>query len=285
MSEVNAALPGGLWIDGVCHREAVLRPLCGGDEAFLFETGEASLPAHRTTALLARCTTRLGPLEPVTADSVRALTVGDREALLLQLRRLTLGERLACVLTCPNAACGKKMDLELKVEDLLLPPYPIRDGERHETTVGDNGASFTVRFRAPTGADAEAVASVARTDLQAAVDELLRRCVHEVRREGGQPVVGLPPAVAHALPARLGEVDPQAELMLNLTCPECDQGFSALFDTGAYFFQEIAGGIGQLYRDIHALAFHYHWSEAEILRMTRPKRQRYLGLLAEALGG
>ncbi|MGH7392800.1 MAG: DUF6760 family protein [Candidatus Rokuibacteriota bacterium] len=38
-----------------------------------------------------------------------------------------------------------------------------------------------------------------------------------------------------------------------------------------------------LYRDVHALAWHYHWSEREILTLPREKRRRYLGLLAQAL--
>ena len=29
------ALPGGCWLDGSCHREAVMHPLTGADEAFL----------------------------------------------------------------------------------------------------------------------------------------------------------------------------------------------------------------------------------------------------------
>ena len=72
--------------------------------------------------------------------------------------------------------------------------------------------------------------------------------------------------------------------MLNVTCPECQKSFSALFDVGTYFFQEVAAGIQRLYRDVHLLAFYYHWGEAEIMRMTCKKRQRYLSLLTEALG-
>ena len=36
--------------------------------------------------------------------------------------------------------------------------------------------------------------------------------------------------------------------------------------------------------EIHVLALHYHWSEAEILGLPSPKRQRYLALLAQHLG-
>jgi hypothetical protein len=68
-------LPGGLWLDGVCHQEVGLRPLTGDDEAFLLETGESLFPVQQTTALLARCLTHLGPLTPVTPDTVRLRTV------------------------------------------------------------------------------------------------------------------------------------------------------------------------------------------------------------------
>src|SRR5215217_7748398 len=139
-STTTIGLPGGLWLDGVRHREAALCPLSGDDEAFLLETSGALLPVQRTTALLARCTRRLGPLSPVAAETVASLTAGDREALLLHLRRLTLGERLQCVLGCPNPGCGERLDLDLRVSDLLVPPYP-HAREWYETTIAENGGN------------------------------------------------------------------------------------------------------------------------------------------------
>jgi hypothetical protein len=35
--------------------------------------------------------------------------------------------------------------------------------------------------------------------------------------------------------------------------------------------------------EVHVLALHYHWSEAAILALPSPKRQRYLGLLSRHL--
>ena len=46
---------------------------------------------------------------PATAGAVRALSVGDREALLLHLRLATLGERIDCVAGCPDPACGERL--------------------------------------------------------------------------------------------------------------------------------------------------------------------------------
>src|SRR4051812_22660841 len=123
MESLEVTLPGGCSTDQGWIRLAVLRPLSGQDEAFLSEASAGLSPAARTTALLARCLTRLGPLAPVSAAAVRGLTTGDREALLLQLRRLTFGERMSCLVACPRPDCGEQLDLELSVADLLVPPY------------------------------------------------------------------------------------------------------------------------------------------------------------------
>jgi hypothetical protein len=281
-STVTVPLPGGYWLDGVCHREVGLRPLTGKDEAFLLDRGQSLLPAQRITAVLARCLTHVGPLHPVTSEVVRQLTLGDREALLLHLRRLTLGDHLPCVLSCPQPECGQRMDLDLTVSELLLSVYPYPRAV-HEATVMEQGTSYRVRFRLPTGADQEAASSLACTDTPAAVELLLHRCVECVLGTDEQPLATIPMAVASELPAMMAELDPQAELMLNLVCPGCSHGLSTLFDTAAYFFQEVARRMMHLYREVHLLAWHYHWSEAAILAMTGQKRRLYLGLLADTL--
>jgi hypothetical protein len=275
-------LPGGLWLDGMRHEEAVLRPIDGDDEAFLLETEESLLPAQRTTALLSRCLARLGPLSPVAPETAASLTAGDREALLLNLRRLSLGERLQCVVNCPEPHCGERLDLDLRVSDLLLPPY-LHTRERYETTIAENGDAYHVRFRLPTGAYQEEAAALVRSDPQAAADLLLRRCVEGVVTEDGRGVEDLPPVIVDRLPAVMAELDPQAELVLNLACPACDDVFSALFDAAAYLFQELDDRTRHIYGEVHLLALYYHWSEAEIMDMTPRKRRLYLDLLAGAL--
>lgn len=275
-------LPGGLWLGGVHHRHAELRPVAGADEALLAEERSAS-PARRVTRLLGRCLRRIGELEPVGEEAVRALTVGDREALLLHLRRMTLGEAMPCVLACPD--CGEKLDLELRVGDLLLPPY---DEARSswEATVEEDGRWYLVRFRLPAGGDQEAAADcVDREGAEAAAALLLRRCVESVEDEEGRPVEDWPAVVARELPARMAELDPQAEISLDLACPACGRRFSALFDTASYFLGELAGDPARLFRQVHSLALHYHWSEPEILALTPRRRRVYLDLLAEALSG
>ena len=273
---IPITLPGGLWVDGVCHRQAFLRPLSGADEEFLLDAGDGLLPAQKTTALLSRSVTQLGTLAPLTAEAARSLTVGDREALLLHLRRVTLGERLPCVVACPASGCGQKMDVDLTASELLLPPY--RTEPAYERPIAVNGETRPIRFRLPTGADQEEAAAAARRDPPAAVKLLLERCVD------GEGIERSIPEIAAQVGQAMSELDPQAELDISLTCPACGHSFSTLFDTASYFFQELAVRARHLYREVHLLALHYHWSEPEILSLTPRRRGLYLEMLSDALG-
>ncbi|HMC03471.1 MAG TPA: hypothetical protein VKI23_05050, partial [Cellulomonadaceae bacterium] len=115
----RVAIPHGVMRDGALIRELRLTPVAGDDQAFLLDTAESLTPGERANVLLERC---LDEDEPATL--VSSLVAGDREALLLQLRRLTLGETLDCVLTCAAPGCGERMELELRVGELLVDAYP-----------------------------------------------------------------------------------------------------------------------------------------------------------------
>lgn len=281
MEFAEVELPGGIRLEGSWRRDAVLRPLAGRDEAFLLQEGRALTPAARTTAVLARCLSRIGSVSRVTPDISRSLIIGDREALLLHLRRLTLGEKISCLLKCP--ACAEKLDLDLEVSELLLPPYgPATDA--HEMSVPTDDGSYRVRFRLPNGADQEQAAAVVAAAPESAAELVLGRCVQDIVDERtGEPAQPIPAAVADAVIKKMAELDPQAEILLDLVCPACGGSFGTSFDIGDYFYREFCGRERDLHREIHLLAFHYHWSEREILRLTRRKRLIYLDLLSSAL--
>lgn len=277
----QVTLPNGYWIDETHYRNAELRTLTGLDEEFFAESSSITFPATRITNLLTRCITRMDGVKEVTDDVVGRLTVGDREALLLHLRRLTRGEQMQCILNCPQADCNELMDIELSVSDLLQPTY-----QKPEPVYGDTVESadrkFRVRFRLPTGIDQEAAALKAGTDVQAGGELLLRRCVETVF-DDEDIEIEWSYEILKDLPTKMARLDPQAELILNLTCPICKESFSTLFDTGAYLLQEITSTSDDLYYQIHLLALHYHWSESEILSMNISKRHRYINLLLDSL--
>lgn len=283
MNPVAITIPSGYSTDGRHWREAHVRPLTGEDQIFLTEGCEGLLPAQWVTEVLTRCVTRLEPNEPVTRGAIRSLTVGDREALLLHLRRLTLGRRLRCLFTCPAPECKEKLEVDIDTADLLLPPYGEAAQEHEFTIRQEGGGSIVVRFRLPTGADQEAAAMVASTDVAGAAELLIRRCVRSITSSDGNPVDKFPDSLSAQLSDRMAELDPQAENTLHLACPVCGAAFSAIFDTASYLIQELEAEVRHLYREVHLLAYHYHWSATEIFGMSTGKRRKFLRLLEEEL--
>ncbi len=284
MEAIEVLLPTGFAVGNKWYRNAGIRPLNGTDEETMREIAQVLLPVKRITILLTRCLTNLGPKTAINFDDVYSLTVGDRDALLLLLRRLIYGDKIQSVLTCPIVSCVKKMDLELTIGDILVPPNQ-NAREVYERAISENGTTYNVKFRLPTGADQVEAAKLAFHDPDAASNLMLLRCIQEVKREDAKIRIknNPPKVVAEALPKIMTELDPQAEILLDMTCPSCNQSFTANFDIGDYLFRELINHSQQLYHEVHVLALHYHWNERDILNMPRAKRQIYLNLLAETL--
>ncbi len=276
----RASVPGGLWLDGAdaCRRDFALRPVSGADEMFLLDSENAALPGERATALLDRCL--------VGADGVAArLSIGDREALLLQLRRMTLGDHMDCTQICPEPDCAERMEFTLSTTQLLHAPYE-HSRPVHELKDVVAGHTYLAHFRAPTVDEVDRAARVARVDPERAGAELLRCCVSAVTRDSVEVGLdALPSPTLKRLDAAIAEIDPQAETELALTCPACGVAFSATFECATYFLSELAARARHLLHDVHTLASYYHWSESDILALTPGRRDRYIAKIAESLSG
>lgn len=268
---VPIVLPHGFWADGAHSRDAALRELTEAEQLFLSEECQALPSATWTTEALSRCVTRLGPVSEPDREAIRALTVGDRDALLLHLHSLCFGRVLRCQVRCPAEGCGETLELSLPVQDLLLPAYPDWAKEHEIVVAGTN--SSRVRFRLPTGADHEAAAELAQIDLASAVTALVKRCV--VAADGAVASTSL----EQMLSARMAELDPQAELLLQANCPGCGHVLRARLDMASFLRQRIEERMEILHHEVHQLAFHYHWSARDILELGARNRQRYLRFL------
>jgi hypothetical protein len=278
MQLVPVTLPNGYEAGGAWSRTVWLRPWCGTDEIFITGIDTAMLaPAARTTALLSRCVYLAEGTRRAGRAFVRDLAAGDREALLLHLRRVTLGDRLSCVLSCRT--CGSLMDLELKVHELLVAPYES-EGVLHEARVVTEAGTMRVRFRLPCGADQEAVVALARRDPVTAARAVVERCVDQIADAATGEARPLSEEVVDRIAEAMAERDPQAELLLNAACPGCGARATAVFDPTSYVHQEISQHVDTLLRQVHVLASHYHWSELQILRLTWRRRRKYLDLIA-----
>ena len=188
------------------------------------------------------------------------LSVGERDAVLVELRELTFGPSLPAVVACPS--CSEQLEIELAADDLRE-----EGGSPDEIELGLEG--HRVRFRPPTAGDLVEVARVADVEEGRAV--LLRRCVLE-----GE----ISPEVEAAVAARMAEADPGAWIELALACPECGNEWTAPFDIVSFLWEEIGACARRLVRDVHALASAYGWRESEVLALSAARRSAYLELVA-----
>lgn len=285
MESVEIILPTGFPNGNQWSQHAGLRPLCGADELFLRESAPHLFQVEKNSLLLSRCVTHLGNNSKLDYENIRDLTIGDRDALLFHLRRISYGEKIQSILTCPHEDCKKKMDLEFLVDHVLVPISNERKNIFHET-ISNNGVTYRLKFRLPTGRDQEYLAkSVSNNNFDLAAELLLKRCIIEMSIKDGlkSDLENLPMAVKETLTKKMSQHDPQAEILLNLTCPSCHQPFTAPFDIGSFIFNELMEKSQQLYREIHILASHYHWSETEILNLSHNRRHTYLKLLSESM--
>ncbi len=268
LSGMTMRLPVGVWVEGVRYREASLRALSGSDEETIGDASSWPSPAARVTALLTAAVMRIGALAPIDVEQIRALTVLDRDAVLIALRQRLFGDRIQSTIICPNAECGKPIDLDFRLSDL---PVPDRSGDtrRYEFTI--DGRS--VAYRLPDGGDQEAAAGLVGTAVDQAEQIILRRCVENFDELSADQVA--------ALHAEMARRDPQLDDEFDAHCPECGRDFGVHFDIQDFLLREISGTRLQLYRQVHTLAWYYHWSEAEILAMPFQKRHIYLDLLSD----
>ena len=261
MPTAEAILPHGVWRDRAHHRSASLHWPGEREERALVEKTSELLPAERVSELISRQV----EVEGITGEGLaRELTAGDRAACVLHLRQLAVGDALVCVFPCPKDDCGEQLELELSVSDLLVDP-----AEEPATTHELELAEGRVRFRLPIGSDEERAARRALDDPAAAADELLAACVLEAPEPQSQ-------ALRERVPASMAELDPQADLTLAFSCPECERRGVVPFDPASFFFAELEARAEELEGDVHTLAAGYGWSEEEILSLPRARRRRYV---------
>jgi hypothetical protein len=286
----SGMLPGGyLDPNGALHREFELASLTGHEEEMLAQTRRRET-ASLVTAVLARGVRRIGDVAPVTEDVARELLVADRHYLLLKLRQSTFGDMVRADVFCPWPDCGRRVSLQFAIDDVPVEAAseraPMHTLALSSDACASDAAWREIAFRLPNGGDQEAVSPLLAENEAHALSELLHRTVQRIGPflpPGRERIAALSPLARAEIEAEMERLAPKIEQSLETGCPECDRTFSVPFDLHRLFFGELRTDSDVLYRQVHYLAYHYHWSEREIMGMSRDKRLKYIELLGEEI--
>jgi hypothetical protein len=246
---------------------------CPSDHELLtaWEQGLGRPPVERALALLASASQHEG------FESLAELSIGQRDARLLDLRESLLGPQLVCIDDCPD--CGARVELDLSAADVRAwPCSDWRPDESGRFQFETDGIEF--RFHTVTSRDL-ALSASGRSAIGAAVRQLLKRCVISIRKEGRElSFDDVPESALEALTSAMAEADPQADVQVGVACPACGSRWATPLNIDAYFWAELDEWARRLLRDVHDLAVAYGWSERDILAMSARRRRLYLEVLA-----
>jgi len=240
-----------------------MAPLPAGEMVRLWEQGRGQHPVDRALTLLEAADPRRPRAELAT------LRLGERDRRLLQLRQEVFGDPIDAQADCPN--CGQRLEIAATVSQFLVADI---DGPAPSSVVVEIG-ELVVEVRAANSRDF--AAAVACGDVEKARRTLLERCVLQAGSgdDSVEPAM-LPDEVAAEVSRVLSELDPQANILLDLRCPACDGEWQQPFDIGAFLWGEVAGRARRLLLDVHTLAWAYGWSEREVLALSDARRRFYL---------
>jgi hypothetical protein len=228
-----------------------------------WEAGAEASPVERAVAVAAYAAPP--------GEAVGEWTIGQRDGLLLDLQAAAFGREIELVTSCP--ACDEALELAFDAAEVHSAFGEA--GVEHE--LEDPAGGVRLAFRLPSSADLLAVVGLA--DVDAARRALAERCIVRAERDGG-PVAAreVPETALDALAARAAELDPQADLELALACAECGHRWSTRFDVADHVWRSLDVRAHALMGEVAALGAAFGWTEAEVLRLPRGRRRRYLEL-------
>lgn len=240
--------------------------LSGMDVVRIWEAGHWERPVNRALAILAVA------FPDRSRDDNACLSLRERDALLLSVRRQLVGPRLESVADCPS--CDAPLEFSLDSDDLDLGVGDEPDDRVLDLTTD----GVTLLYRLPNTADLAAIASA--SDVASARATLIERCVVSASRGSADiPPGELDDQVLGALEQALDARDAASEIRIDLTCPECGYHWAVMLDIAAYFWTELSAHARRLLREVDTLARAYGWREADILTMSAARRQLYLDMV------
>jgi hypothetical protein len=197
------------------------------------------------------------------SDELALLPLGERNALLLELRAALFGPRMEGFAICPEC------DAEL---ELIVDPHALAQGLRSGPAEGSEeiGGYY---MRPVNSLDLMASSHAAGEEQARGI--LLARSLglegHELAQLGESDAV---------LAERFDRVNAAAEIRVRLECAVCRSRPVLDLDVARFLLREVAAAARRLMAEIHELASAYGWSEAAIASMSAVRRAAYLEMLS-----
>jgi len=245
VESVRITLPCGLFHEDKLHKDAEIIPMTGKVRKLIARPEVRQNPAKVIDTLLSECLYSVGPITRIRRDVIDRLFLGDRDFLIMEIRKISLGKIVTAQLQC---SCGAKLAVAIDLEREV----PIKTVESvKDLKIDENSITFVVEneelninavFRLPTGVDQHAIAPLYRKNPIAANYALYQLCLLEWN---GKPKNELLPEFFDTLSLRvIDHIDeifmenmPGPDMRVPVDCIECGNELMVSMESSDFLFR------------------------------------------------
>lgn len=237
-------LPAGLVKDGAIHRDAEVVPMTGLTRKAIAREDIRSSPHKITSVMILQCLRRIGSITNLGGKVLDEMLVGDRDFLMLEIRRVSMGNDINATVECEK--CKNKIDVKFSIDELEVVKlkdgdYEMKDGVRvFRITNADPRIDVLCRF--PNGADQQIMAPILSKNPVEAMFKLYACCVLEWNGKAGpfEPrfFESLSVSVLDKFEGAFNEKLPGPLLKQLVPCPVCTADIEFTFAGSDFFFRQ-----------------------------------------------
>lgn len=242
---VRVELPIGFLHEGKLLTSAEIVPMTGRVRKVIARPEVRQNPARVIDTLLMECVRSVGTLGRPKKSLIEAMFLGDRDFLIMEIRRISLGKDVHSTLTCDS--CNEKMSMTVD----LTRDVPVKKLKEIEYTIEGNKVVFTLKdpvlkidakFCLPTGAHQNSVANLYRKNPIEANYALYQSCLIEWN---GTPSSELVPNFFDSQPLPVIDfIDenfmatlPGPDMRVPVNCVACNNEMTVTMESSDFLFR------------------------------------------------
>jgi len=242
---VAVELPCGFVHEDEVFTKAQIIPMTGRIRKLIARPQNRQNPASVIDTLLTQCVTSIGTITRVNKNVTDCLFLGDRDFLVMEIRKLSLGADVNTQLQCDN--CGAKLGMTLNLER----DVPVTKMKDKEIEVVEGDAVFSLvdeilkldlKFRLPRGIDQHHIAPLYRKNPIEANYALYRACLLEWNGEDAKDLPmdffdNQPLPVIDFIDENFMEMMPGPDMRVPVDCYECNHEMMMSMASSDFLFR------------------------------------------------
>lgn len=245
---VVVQLPCGHFRDGKVHRDAEIIPMTGFTRKTIAREDVRSNPSKITDTILIQCLRRVGTFTLINHKLIGEMTLGDRDFLLLEIRRISMGDTINAAVDC--GGCKSKIDVTFRLDEIEVvrvedKDCEVRDGQR-VFRVQSEVPHVEAVCRFPKGDDQKIVLSFANKNPVEASYKLYAACLLEWEGKAGPFEASffekLPLNALDKFEDEFSRIQPGPILKQSVPCPSCMDPIEFTFQGSDFLFRPAKRG-------------------------------------------